>query len=292
MQITKHIHAIKIPFQIAIAPEIKVDRFVYIYLIYGKKIYLIDSGVANSEKMIFDYIRKTGRNPEDISLIILTHSHPDHIGAAHEIKRATGCTVSAHIGEKSWIEDVELQYRERPVPGFHSLVGGSVMIDRILENGDVLDLNGIRLEVFHTPGHSRGSISLLLPEDGALFSGDAIPLAKDLPIYDDILASVRSIKKIKAIDGIEFLLSSWDDPKKDINAYQIMDEALSYIQRIHEAVTEVDMNDISHDPMELCRLVLRKLKLPEMSVNPLIARSFEAHRKVIDQKDMQKHMVS
>jgi glyoxylase-like metal-dependent hydrolase (beta-lactamase superfamily II) len=167
MQITKHIHAIKIPFQIAIAPGIKVDRFVYMYLIYGKKIYLIDSGVANSEKMIFDYIRKTGRNREDISLIILTHSHPDHIGAAHEIKRATGCTVSAHHGERSWIEEVELQYREGPVPGFHSLVGGSVMIDRILENGDILDLDGIRLEVFHTPG---GSISLLLPEDRALFT--------------------------------------------------------------------------------------------------------------------------
>lgn len=119
----------------------------------------------------------------------------------------------------------------------------------------------------------------------ALFTGDSIPLAKDLPIYDDILASVRSIKKIKAIDGIEFLLSSWDDPKKSINAYQIMDEALSYLVRIHEAVTEVDNNDISYNTMELCRLVLRKLKLPEMTANPLIARSFEAHRKVSDHKE-------
>lgn len=89
---------------------------------------------------MFDYIRKTGRNPEDISLIILTHSHPDHIGSAHEIQRTTGCTIAAHHGERAWIEDVELQSRERPVPDFHSLVGGSVRIDRIL------------------------SISLLLPE--------------------------------------------------------------------------------------------------------------------------------
>jgi len=96
MQITKHIHAIKIPFQIAIGPGKRVDRFVYIYLIYGKKIVLIDSGVATSENIIFDYIRKTGRNPEDISLIILTHSHADHIGAAHEIQRMTGCTIAAH----------------------------------------------------------------------------------------------------------------------------------------------------------------------------------------------------
>jgi hypothetical protein len=82
------------------------------------------------------------------------------------------------------------------------------------------------------------------------------------------------------------------DPKKGINAYQIMDEALSYLQRIHETVTEVNKNDISNDPMELCRLVLRKLKLPEMTANPLIARSFEAHRKVSDHQDLQKSMVS
>jgi glyoxylase-like metal-dependent hydrolase (beta-lactamase superfamily II) len=46
---------------------------------YGKKIYLIDSGVASSEQIIFDYIRQTGRNPDEISMIVLTHSHPDHI---------------------------------------------------------------------------------------------------------------------------------------------------------------------------------------------------------------------
>lgn len=282
MQITKHIHAIKIPFQIPVGPGKKVDRFVYIYLIYGKKIVLIDSGVATSENMIFDYIRKTGRNPEDISLIILTHSHPDHIGSAHEIQRRTGCMIAAHHGERSWIEDVELQSRERPVPDFHSLVGGSVRIDRILANGDILDLDGTKLEVFHTPGHSAGSISLLLPGDRALFTGDAIPLAKDLPIYDDVMASVRSIRKIKAIDGIEFLLSSWDDPKKGIDSYRIMDEALSYLARIHEAVKDVVKNDFPNDSMELCRLVLRKLNLPEMTANPLIARSFAAHRNASD----------
>jgi len=65
-----------------------------------------------------------------------------------------------------------------------------------------------------------------------------------------------------------------------------MDEALNHLQDIHEAVAEVVNNDISHDPMELCRLVLRKLGLPEMIANPLIAKSFEANRKVSDHKDL------
>jgi hydroxyacylglutathione hydrolase len=99
MQISNRIHALKVPFQITDKSGMKVPRFVYVYLIYGEKICLIDSGVASSEDVIFDYIRKTGRQPEEISLLILTHSHPDHIGSALAIKKASGCTVAAHAAE-------------------------------------------------------------------------------------------------------------------------------------------------------------------------------------------------
>jgi hydroxyacylglutathione hydrolase len=48
-------------------------------------------------------------------------------------------------------EDVELQFRERPVPGFHTLVGGSAVVDRLLTGGEILTLeDGLTLEVFHT----------------------------------------------------------------------------------------------------------------------------------------------
>lgn len=73
---------------------------------------------------------------------------------------------------------------------------------------------GLRLEVFHTPGHSKGSISLLLHEDRALFYGDAVPLVGDATTYDDVLACVKSIKKLKKIKGINLLLSSWDNPQE------------------------------------------------------------------------------
>ena len=60
MQVTKQIHAIKIPFQIPVAPGKTLDRFVYSYLIYDTEICLIDSGIKSSERVIFDYI-KNGR---------------------------------------------------------------------------------------------------------------------------------------------------------------------------------------------------------------------------------------
>lgn len=103
MQITKHIHAIKIPFHVKTDSE-KLERFVYSYLVCGEKICLIDSGVSSSDELIFDYMDKIGLKESDISLMILTHSHPDHIGSAKSIKDKSGCKVMAHINEKIWIE--------------------------------------------------------------------------------------------------------------------------------------------------------------------------------------------
>lgn len=277
MKITDRIHALKIPFQITDPSGQRIPRFVYCYLIYGKKIALIDSAVASSESIILDYLNKTGRGPEEISEIILTHSHPDHIGSAKRIKSLSGCQVAAHAAERAWIEDVEQQEKERPVPGFKSLVEGSVHVDRILEDGDLADLGGISLQVIHTPGHSPGSISLWCAEEKTLFSADAIPIPGDMPIYQDILASVQSIRRLRGIAGIELLLAAWDGPRSGSDAYLIMDRGLDYLQQIHEAVLRAAGEMGSHaeiDPMKLCRKVIAEMELSPSMINPLVARSF------------------
>lgn len=276
MKITDRIHALKIPFQITDPSGQRIPRFVYCYLIYGKKIALIDSAVASSERIILDYLNKTGHGPEEISEIILTHSHPDHIGAAKSIKSLSGSRIAAHAAEKAWIEDVKLQERERPVPSFRSLVAGSVHIDRILEDSDLVDLGGISLEVIHTPGHSPGSISLWCAEEKALFSADAIPIPGEMPIYQDITESVRSIQRLKGIAGIKQLLSAWDEPRSGSDAYPAMDRGLEYLEEIHHAVLRVlgEMGSPSLDPMELCRKVVAEMELSPSMINPLVAGSF------------------
>ncbi|MHB9132169.1 MAG: MBL fold metallo-hydrolase [Armatimonadota bacterium] len=284
MQITPHIHALRIPFQIH-TPAGILERFVYAFLVYGERVSLIDTGVAGSEQIIFDYLRESGRAPEEIALIVLTHAHPDHIGAAQAIQRVAGCPVAAHPNERAWIEDVELQARERPVPGFHSLVGGSVQVDQLLEDGDVLSLDGLHVEIAHTPGHSRGSISLLLHEDRALISGDAIPLPGDMPIYDDPLVTVHSISKLRGVAGLSVLLSSWDAPRGGADAYRVMDDGIAYLQRIHQAVRNIE-NAALLEPMALCARVLSELGMPPQMGNPLIARSFMANLAARDCRDL------
>ncbi len=290
MQINKHVHAIKIPFSITAPSGVTVERFVYVYLIYGTNgVCLIDTGVASSEEAIFNYLRTTGRRVSDISLIIQTHTHPDHIGASRTIKGETGCAVAIHPAEKAWIENVQLQARERPVPGFDSLVAGSLAVNRLLEDGEVFDLGcGLKLQVFHTPGHSKGSISILLLGYNALFSGDAIPVPGEPPIYEDVPASVASIKKLKAVPDIRYLLASWDEPRKGAMVYQRMDEGLQYLQRVHAAVMKCSENVTTPDPMGLSGCVLKDLGLPQDLANPLVARSIAAHLAVRNQKDILK----
>ncbi|MCX6696161.1 MAG: MBL fold metallo-hydrolase [Methanoregula sp.] len=288
MQITPSVHGLRFPFKVPVAPGIALDRFVYTYLIYGNTITLIDTGVAGCETQIFEYIRSTGRNPGEIALVILTHSHPDHTGAARAIQQATGCSIAAHAAERAWIEDVELQNRERPVPGFATLVGGPVQVDRELADGDSIEPNETRegeIQVFHTPGHSAGSVSLFLHSEGALFSGDAIPVAGDLPVYDDPIQSVQSVKRLRGISGIRVLLSAWDEPRTGDTAYRQIDSALLHLQKIHEAVL-ASAKDDSQDPMDLTRKTAAALGLPPQAVNPLLARTFAANHKVRNRKNL------
>jgi glyoxylase-like metal-dependent hydrolase (beta-lactamase superfamily II) len=283
MRITEHVHALKLPFKIKLNADHELDRFVYLYLIYGQQVYLIDTGISGSEQIIFEYLKKTGRNPAEISKIFLTHSHPDHIGAARNIKEQTGCTVAAHKAEVDWIEDVDKQYRERTVPGFHSLVGGPVKVEHTLQAGDIINLEDqLELQIYHTPGHSRGSISLMLLPDRALFSGDVIPLPGDVPIYDDIQASIESIKMLKKLEGISMLLSAWDEPRADSQAYQVMDAGLAYLNNIHQVVID---NARSYSPAiepRWCRTILEELGIPPAAANPLVGRSLLSHLNWLD----------
>jgi glyoxylase-like metal-dependent hydrolase (beta-lactamase superfamily II) len=287
MQVTESIHALKIPFTLRVGPDKTVDRFVFAYLIFGDQICLIDSGVAGAEDIIFDYIRQTGREPGEIAWIVFTHSHADHIGGGRVLKKQTGCKVAAHIDARPWIENVERQYEERPIGNFYDLVGGSVDVDRVLRDGDRLDLGeGQTLDVFHTPGHSRGSISLLYNKERALFTGDAVPKSDTVPIYEDVATSVASIKKLKEINGLEVLMASWDDPQFGAGVYPSMDQGLRWFQQIHEAVLVEAVGSDALDPKKFSAGVLKRLGFAEIPLVPIVVTSIGAHLKLLDHHDL------
>lgn len=278
MKITEKIHALKHTFFIPVNPTMKLERFVYSFIIFGKNnAYLIDSGVSTSENEILKCVVDNGYSINDIKALILTHSHPDHIGSAKSIKEKSSCEVLAHEGEREWIENVDKQFAERPVPGFSNFVKDSVKIDRFLKDSEKIELeDGLIIEVIHTPGHSCGSISLFVKNEYALICGDSLLLPGSLPIYDNASQAVISILKLKKIEGVNTLLSSWSEVVTDEGVTAKMDKSIGYFKALHKIITGIP-NANNLQPMDLCKQVIEKMGLPPVAVNPLVAKSFQSN---------------
>lgn len=121
---------------------------------------MIDAGVAGAEEHVCACLASLGRTIEEVDTLLLTHAHPDHIGAAAAVKRLSGCKVYAPAREREWIEDIERQFRERPIPNFHRLLNEPVRADAWLQGGETIACGeGMTMRVDATPGHSAGSVS-------------------------------------------------------------------------------------------------------------------------------------
>ncbi|WP_025690321.1 MBL fold metallo-hydrolase [Paenibacillus zanthoxyli] len=106
----------------------------------------------------------------EIEVILLTHAHFDHIGGVDEIRKLKNCPVYLHALESDWLTSAKLN--------------GSLMWPNVsppittdpaefdLDEGQTLELIGNTFRVFHTPGHSPGSVSFLCGSD--LFAGDVL----------------------------------------------------------------------------------------------------------------------
>jgi glyoxylase-like metal-dependent hydrolase (beta-lactamase superfamily II) len=281
MKITETVHAFKHLFRLALGENQYADRFVYSYILLGKKVCLIDGGVWGTAPQLQGYLKQIGRSPQEISMVLMTHAHPDHIGGCLAIKKASSASFYAHPADKPWIEDVERQYRERPILNFFELVEGPVPVSRELREGDTLSWDkGKTIRVLETPGHSLGSISLFFEEEGALFTGDAVPAAGTIPIYVDPQASIQSIQKLKKVSGAKYLFSSWHEPISGNQINTTMDEGIRYIEKIDKIVKDLCKSmppEASGE--ELSIQALERIGIKTNKVLRMVRTSFESHRK-------------
>lgn len=278
MNIKGKIHLVKHDFAIPLGTEKKLLRFVNSIIIFGKEITLIDAGIKDSYQKIFSYIKEQGRSINEIKLLILSHSHPDHIGSANKIKSMTDCKVIAHQAEKNWIEDLDTQYQSRMVPGFYQLVNEPVKIDACLEHNQEIQLDkNLTIRVLHSPGHSKGSISILFKEDKILFTADSIPIVNDIPNYDNYSELRTSLETIKHLQDYDILLSSWTEPINGFSKIQklIMDGE-QYLIKLDLGVksfyTSKDETTLTN-----CKQLINSLNLPASYVNSIVHKAFQSH---------------
>lgn len=275
MKVCENVYQIKIDFQVT--PDIK--RFVYVYLITGESCYLVDAGVAGCEEVIEAYMKKLGRSLSEIRAVFLTHAHPDHIGGAAAVKRLTGCKVYASAIEKRWIEDIHIQFKERPIPNFYTLVNESVKVDQTVKEGDeIVPERGINMITLETPGHSYGSLSYLLKERDVLFSGDAIPVPGDLAIFVDEKASEATLKKLMDHEKVWLYCPAWDRIYQKDESKRILEHGERYLQKLKSCVQKVDEEYGGDDEEVKAEMLCRMLGLENMSGNPLFKRSIQACR--------------
>lgn len=116
-------------------------------------------------------LRQVGASLE---AIVVTHAHFDHTGALAQLRAETGAPVIASAADAPAIENPQASASSTLPPV------KQCKVDRAVNNGDTLELCGMKWQVLLTPGHTKGSMCLYLPasenggESGVLFSGDTL----------------------------------------------------------------------------------------------------------------------
>ncbi len=150
-----------------------------------KEAAIIDPG-AQFEK-IDNKLKELGLIPK---IIILTHAHGDHIGAVKNFVEMYGTKVYIHEEDKEMLKDPEKNFSK-------GITGKSISItpDVELKDGDVIELGGMKLEIIHTPGHTRGGICIKV--ENIMMTGDTLfnrSIGRtDFPggSFNDIITSIR-----------------------------------------------------------------------------------------------------
>jgi len=182
------------------------------FIIRAEKAIIIDTGYPGNGERILDSLRENLINPSDISLIIITHGHIDHYGSAEELRKLTGAPVAMHREDAEYLKK-GINYIGLPLglTGrlFKSLfirkdeaVYRSLEVDVVFE--DEIDLKNFSVNgrIIHTPGHTAGSVSVMLSDRTAiigdlLMGGILRKRTPHLPLFANDLSQLKeSIRKI------------------------------------------------------------------------------------------------
>ena len=204
---------------------------------------------------------------KDLSLewVLETHAHADHLSAAAYLKGLTGAKIA--IGEHI----VQVQKTFAPIFNAGDVAGDGTPFDRLLKDGDVLAVGGLRIEVLHTPGHTPACVSYRI--EGNVFVGDTLFMPDYGTARTDFPGGnardlFRSIKRILSLppQTILWMCHDYKAPGRDHYAWRttVAEQRASNIH-IHDGIGEEQF--VAARQARDKTLAMPALILPSVQVN-------------------------
>jgi glyoxylase-like metal-dependent hydrolase (beta-lactamase superfamily II) len=212
------------------------------YLIKGERSILVDTGYPGDAGKILKELTANSVSPHDVNLILITHGHHDHFGSALELRERTGAKVAVHRLEVEALRaGINKDLSPYGIKGHFARLFSSdkpktkgIVPDIIIEQDMDLEEFGVKGKVIPTPGHTSGSVSVIL-DNGEAIVADLMMgqfIIRGAPAYPfyvyDISELRQSIKKVMALRPTKIYVSHGGpfDPeditrrfRKDLSGY-------------------------------------------------------------------------
>ena len=205
----------------------------------GDEVTLVDAGFPRSMDALVDALGRAGHQPADVTTVLITHGHIDHMGTARRWQRDHAARVHAHPDELARLQGRRAGGRPAglalaALPSLwrrhtwrfllHGLRHGLLRPDwleeiEVTNDDEQLDVPG-RPRAIATPGHTEGHLAFHLPDAGMVLTGDALTTVNVLSgergpqveaLTVDRAAADRSLERVAALD-VEVLLPGHGEP--------------------------------------------------------------------------------